>query len=158
MEHTRLERLALASATHPRWTIGAWIVATLLAFVTIGALLGGALTTEGNPTNDPQSQRAKDVREATFPAASAGAITDIVVVRSPRYTVDAPEYRCFVRELGDKVGAAKDVESVRTYLGARNASLVSPDRHSTMVQFAMPDDTSSGIDDVIDTVRTADAH
>jgi RND superfamily putative drug exporter len=157
MRHTRLERLALASATHPRWTIGAWIAATLLAFVTIGALLGGALTTEGNPTNNPQSQRAKDVREAAFPAASSAAITDIVIVRSSRYTVDAPEYRSFVRELAGRVGAAKKVESVRTYLGTRNASLVSRDRHATMVQFAMPDESSSGVDDVIDAVREADA-
>jgi putative drug exporter of the RND superfamily len=157
MKHTRLERLALASATHPRWTIGAWVVAMLLAFVTIGALLGGALTTEGNPTNNPQSQRAKDVREAAFPAASSAAITDIVIVHSARYKVDAPEYRSFVRELAGMVAGAKDVESVRTYLRADDPSLVSRDRHATMLQFAMPNESSSGIDDVIDAVQKADA-
>jgi putative drug exporter of the RND superfamily len=157
MKHTRLERLALASATHPRWTIGAWVVAMLLAFVTIGALLGGALTTEGKPTNSPQSQRAKDIREAAFPAASSAAITDVVIVHSARYTVDAPAYRSFVRELAGGVAAAKGVESVRTYLGTRDPSLVSGDRHATLVQFAMPDESSSGIDDVIDAARKADA-
>src|SRR5262249_15119265 len=105
METTRLERLALASARPPRRTLGAWLAAVLLAVVAIGALLGGALTTEGKPTNNPQSQRAKHVREAAFSAASSAAITDIVVVRSSRYTVDAPRFRALVRRLAGEVRA-----------------------------------------------------
>jgi RND superfamily putative drug exporter len=149
--------LALASARHPRRTIGAWVAAMLVAVVAIGALLGGALTTEGKPTNDPQSQQAKDIREAAFSAASSAAITDIVIVRSSRYTVDAAPFRTFVRTLSGELRAAKKVESVRSYLGARDPSLVSKDRHATMVQFAMPDESSSGIDHVISAVRRADA-
>jgi putative drug exporter of the RND superfamily len=152
-----LKRLALASASHPWRTIGAWVAAMVVAFVAIGGLLGGALTTEGNPTNNPQSERANDVREAAFPASSSAAMTDIVVVRSPRYTVDAPAFRTLVRRLAGEVREAEDVESIRTYLGARDPSLVSKDRHATMVQFAMPDESSSGIDDVISAVQRADA-
>jgi putative drug exporter of the RND superfamily len=157
MNATSLERLALASARHPRRIIGAWVVAMLVAVVAIGALLGGALTTEGNPTNNPQSQRAKDVREAAFPAAASSAITDIVVVRSLRYTVDAAQFRTFVRALADEVRGAKGVESIRTFFATHDPSLVSRDRHSTMVQFAMPDESSSGIDDVVSAVRRAAA-
>jgi putative drug exporter of the RND superfamily len=157
MNSTRLERLALASARHPWRTIGVWAAAMVLAFVAIGALLGGALTTEGNPTNNPQSERAKDVREAAFSSASSAAITDIVVVRSSQYTVDAPPFRAFVRRLAGEVGKAEDVESVRTYLRANDPSLVSRDRHATMVLLAMPDESSSGIDDVISAVKEADA-
>jgi uncharacterized membrane protein YdfJ with MMPL/SSD domain len=157
MKATKLQRLALASARHPRRTIGAWVAALVLAVVAIGGLLGGALTTEANPTNNPQSQRAKDVRDAAFPAASSGAITDIVVVRSERYTVDAPRFRTSVRELAGEVRRAKDVKSVRTYLEAADPSLVSRDRHATMVQFAMPDESNNGIDDVISAVQRANA-
>jgi uncharacterized membrane protein YdfJ with MMPL/SSD domain len=157
MNATWLRRLALASAGHPWRTIGAWIAAMLVAVVAIGALLGGALTTEGKPTNNPQSEQAKSVREAAFPAASSAAITDIVVIRSPRYTVDAPQFRSFVRRLAGEVRGAEDVKSIRTYLGADDPSLISKDRHATMVQFAMPDESSSGIDDVISAVRRADA-
>jgi putative drug exporter of the RND superfamily len=157
MNATRLERVALASAMHPRRTIALWVAAMVLAFVAIGALLGGALTTEGNPTNNPQSERAKDVREAAFPAASSAGVTDIVVVRSSRYAVDAPPFRAFVRRLAGEVGTAKNVESVRTYLRAPNPSLVSRDRHATLVLLAMPDESSSGIDDVVSAVKQADA-
>jgi RND superfamily putative drug exporter len=128
----------------------------LLAFVAIGALLGGALTTEGKPTNNPQSQRAKDLREAAFPAGSSAGMTDVVVVRSQRYAVDTPRFRAFVGGLADEVRAAKGVKGVRTYLPADDPSLVSRDRHATMVQFAMPSESSSGIDTVIAAVRHAD--
>ena len=156
MNATRLERLALASARRPWRTISAWVAAMLVAVVAIGALLGGALTTEGKPTNNPQSERANDVREAAFPAASSAAITDIIIVRSPRHTVDAPRFRTFVRMLADEVRGAKGVKSIRTYFGADDPSLVSRDRRATMVQFAMPDESSSGIDDVVSAVRRAD--
>src|SRR5215831_13229714 len=154
---TRLQRLALACARNPWRSIGAWLAAMLVAVVAIGALLGGALTTERNPTNNPQSQRAKDVREAAFPAASTAAMTDVVVVRSSRYTVDAPRFRAFVNKLAGEVRAAKNVESVRAYTQVLDSSLVSRDRHATMVQFAMPNESTSGIDDVISAVRRADA-
>jgi uncharacterized membrane protein YdfJ with MMPL/SSD domain len=157
MKLTRLQRLALACARNPWKAIGAWLAAMLVAVVAIGALLGGALTTEGNPTNNPQSMRARDVREAAFPAASNAAMTDVVVIRSERYTVDAPRYRAFVRNLAGQVGEAKNVESVHTYLGVQGAALVSKDRHATLVQFAMPDESTSGIDDVISAVQRADA-
>jgi RND superfamily putative drug exporter len=129
----------------------------LIAFVAIGTLLGGALTTEGNPTNNPQSQRAKDVREAAFPAASSAGITDIVDIRSSRYTVDSARFRTVVRRLAGEVSDAEDVKGVRTYLTTRDPSLVSKNRHATMLQLAMPDESSSGIDDVISAVRRADA-
>jgi uncharacterized membrane protein YdfJ with MMPL/SSD domain len=157
VRRTRLERLAVACARRPWRAIGAWIAAVVVAIVLVGALLGGALTTEGNPTNNPQSERAKDARDAAFPAASGAAITDIVVVRSPRYAVGTPQFRRLVRALAGEVRSAEGVESVRTYLGTHDTSLVSKDRHATMVQFAMPDESSSGIDDVIDAVQRADA-
>ncbi len=157
MNSTMLERVALASARHPRRTIALWLAAMVLAFAAVGALLGGALTTEGKPTNNPQSERAKDALEAAFPTASSAAITDIVVVRSPQYTVKDPRFRAFVRRLGSEVRGAKGVESVRTFFGAHDPSLVSADRHATLVQFAMPDESSSGIDDVVTAVKHADS-
>jgi RND superfamily putative drug exporter len=130
----------------------------VIAFVAIGTLLGGALTTEGKPTNNPRSQRAKDVREAAFPAASGAAITDVIVVRSTRSAVDAPPFRSFVGALAAEVREAKGVEGVRTYLEANDSSLVSKDRHATIVQFAMPKESSSGIDDVVSDVQRADSN
>jgi len=46
-----------------RWSVG---VACLLAFIAVGALLGGRRTTEGKPTNDPESKHAADLRATTL--------------------------------------------------------------------------------------------
>ena len=66
------------SARHPWRAFGGWIVLVVLGVLAIGALLGGALTTEGNPTNNPESQRAEEAINDSFPAATTAAITDIV--------------------------------------------------------------------------------
>jgi RND superfamily putative drug exporter len=148
------QALATASARHPWRTIGAWVAVVGAAVVAIVALLGGALTTKGNPTNNPQSQRAGDALSRAFPPTASGAVTDIVVVRSARYTVDAPQFRQLVRALRSDVRYAGGVDSVRTYLDTRDPSLVSQDRHATMVQFA--DASDDGIDEIVGAVERAD--
>jgi uncharacterized membrane protein YdfJ with MMPL/SSD domain len=152
---SRISALALASARHPWRTVVAWIAAVVVAIVAIGGLLGGALSTEGHPTNNPQSERAKDVLTGAFPPTVQGAVTDIVVVRSSKYTVDAPQFRALVRSLAADVRAAGDVASVRTYLDASDPSLVTNDRHATMVQFS--DASDDGIDDIVGAVERADS-
>jgi RND superfamily putative drug exporter len=148
------QALALTSARHPWRTIGLWVAAVVVAVVAIGALLGGSLTTEGNPTNDPQSQRAKDALSQAFPPTVSAAVTDILVVRSPRYTVDTPRFRALVRGLASEVRRA-GVDSVQTYLDAGDPALVTTDRHATMVQFSEASD--DGIDEIVGAVERADA-
>jgi putative drug exporter of the RND superfamily len=148
------QALASTSARHPWRTIGAWLAAVVVAVVAIGALLGGALTTEGKPTNNPQSERAQDAVDRAFPSTLRAAVTDIVVIRSPRYTVDAPQFEGLVRRLAATIRRAGGVASVRTYLDARDPSLVTKDRHATMVQFA--DASDDGIEDIVGAVQRAD--
>jgi hypothetical protein len=135
------QAFASASASHPRRAIG--------------TLLDGSLTMEGNPTNNPQSQRAKDVLSRAFPPTVSAAVTDIVVVYSSRYTVDAPQFRALVRGLAATARQAGGVDSVRTYLDARDPAPVAKDRQATMVQFA--DASDDGIDDIVGAVERADA-
>ena len=61
------ERLARASARHPWRTISAWVAVSVAAVVAIVGLLGGSLTTEGAPTNNPESERAIAVQERGVP-------------------------------------------------------------------------------------------
>ena len=64
--------LAAASARHPWRVLAAWLVVTLTAFAAIALLLGGSLTTEGRPTNDPESLAAEEARFEAFPPDPAG--------------------------------------------------------------------------------------
>jgi RND superfamily putative drug exporter len=144
----------MMSARHPWRTIAAWVGLVVVGVVAIGALLGGALTTEGKPTNNPQSQRAKDALSAAFPPTGSAAVTDIVIVRSPRYTVDAPQFKALVGRLASDVRLA-GVAGVRTYLDRRDPSLVTRDRHATMLQFSKASD--DGIDAIVGAAERADA-
>ena len=146
-----LQGIALACARHPWRTIAAWIVLIVLAVVAIGAFL--TLTTEGNPTNDPQSQRAEDLLAASFPPTVGAAMTDIVVVRSDRYRAHTPRFDAVVRSLGREIRSAGGVDAVRTYLSSTDPTLVSRDRRAAMVQFA--DSSDDGIDHIVAAVHRA---
>ena len=132
------ESLASASARHPWRTIGAWVVVTVLAVVAMVTLLGGSLTTEGAPTNNPESERADDARLAAFPPDPSTAVSDVVVIRSDEYTVDAPQFKAFVRRFvdDDEISA---LAAARTYLDVERGR-VSEDRHATIIPIALFDD------------------
>jgi putative drug exporter of the RND superfamily len=135
-----MKRLVLASASHPWRTIGLWAASAVAAIVAIGALLGGALSTDNHPTDNRQSQRAKHLIDRSFPAGSGASEADVIVVRSERYTVDAPQFRAVVAGLTAKV--------------RHEPGVASQDRHATLV----PVNTDSdGIEDVIAAVERADA-
>jgi uncharacterized membrane protein YdfJ with MMPL/SSD domain len=148
------ETVAMMSARHPWRAIAVWVGLVVVGVVSIGALLGGALTTEGKPTNNPQSQRAKDALSAAFPPTGSAGVTDIVVVRSRRYTVDAPEFKALVGALAADVRRA-GVASLHTYLDRADPSLVTRDRHATMLQFSKASD--DGIDAIVGAAERADA-
>jgi uncharacterized membrane protein YdfJ with MMPL/SSD domain len=147
--------LARASAAHPWRTLAAWAAAVLLSFVAVAGLLPGALTTEGKPTNDPQSEAATDVQARAFPPDPERAVSDLVIVRSEQYGVDSAPFRGFVERLAAGVRATEGVQTVRSYLDGTDPSLVSRDRQATLLPILVGD--VDQIDGVIDVVREADA-
>jgi uncharacterized membrane protein YdfJ with MMPL/SSD domain len=147
------QSIAVASARHPWRSIGAWVVAAFLAVAAIGVLLGDSLTTEGRPTNDPESERAIDVIARAFPPDPETSTTDVVVVRSELYTIEAPEYRAFVRRLLDDSDAPA-LQQGRSYLTEPSSAAISADRHATLVSVAILDDADTP--DVVEAVEAAD--
>jgi putative drug exporter of the RND superfamily len=130
--------LAAASARRPWRTLGTWTVVAVLAIVAIVLLLGGSLTTEGKPTNNPVSERADEARLAAFPSDPSNT-TDIVVIRSEEHTVDSPQFASFVRDFVAEPQITA-LGRARTYLSDEGAALVSEDRHATIVPIALLDD------------------
>jgi uncharacterized membrane protein YdfJ with MMPL/SSD domain len=147
------ERLARACAAHPGRTLGAWGLALLASILALAFLLTG-LTTEAKGTNNPHSERADERYVAAFPPRPEAIVTDVVVVRSERHTVDDPEFERFVRELDRGLRATGAVASGRTYYGTNDASLVSRDRHATLNPIFLTDD-SSGAEAVIERAQEA---
>ena len=149
------ERLARESSRRPWLTVAGWVAAFLLAGVAIALLLGGGLTTGARVTGDPEYLRAADVQLRAFPADPARTVTDFAIVRSDRHTVDDPEFQAFVRELVRDGRATNAVQGARTYLDTRDPSLVSRDRHATIVPLSVPEVDDIG--SVVDVVERADA-
>ena len=87
--------LALASARHPVRTILAWVAACILAVAAIALLLGDALTSEAEVTNNPESYQAYDLmnERLTRTPETDPLTTDVVLVRSSTLTVGESAFR-----------------------------------------------------------------
>ena len=132
------QTIASASARHPWRTIGVWIATFVLAMAAIGVLLGDSLTTEGAPTNNPESERAIDVIARAFPPTPETFTTDVVIVRSEQYRLDDPAFEAFVRNLLESSETSALAEA-RSYLTEPEAP-ISADGHATLIPIAILDD------------------
>jgi hypothetical protein len=78
-----------------------WGVAVVVALVLVATSLHG-LTSNAPVVGSPQSTRAARQIAKAFPPSPARAtreVSDVVVVSSSRYRVDAPQFRAFVAQL-----------------------------------------------------------
>jgi len=131
-----------------------WGVVLLGSIAALVFALTG-FTTEAAATNNPQSDRADARLVAAFPPDPQRAVTDLVVVRSTSLTVDDQQFRTFVAGLvrtGRESGA---VLNAITYFDTQDPTLVSADRHATLIPVNIGDDEDAGA--VIDAVQGADA-
>src|SRR5512132_4055751 len=142
------ERLARACSRHPWRAIGGWIVAVVLAVAALALLLGD-LTTEGHPTNNPESQRATALIAQGFPPDPSRETSDLVVISSTRYTVDDPQYRAFVVKLVAAGRATGGVANARVYYRTHDKTQISSDRHAILIPIVIPDtDDAGAVEDV----------
>jgi uncharacterized membrane protein YdfJ with MMPL/SSD domain len=145
------ERLARTCALHPWRTIAAWLVAIVLAFVAVAAFLGGSLTTEGEVTNNPESEQAYALEAERFPQRVEGVATELVVVRSDRYTVDDPEFRARLQELA---AVARDTGSVAEAGNPlEDETLVAPDRDAVLIPIRLAGDPEDAVVPLIEAVE-----
>jgi putative drug exporter of the RND superfamily len=147
------ERIARACSAHPGRTLAAWGVALVASILAVMFLLTG-LTSEGTGTNNPESERADARYLAAFPPDPKRIVTDVIVVHSDRYTVGQPQFRGQVQGLAQILRAKQGVASVHTWYATNDPSLVSLDRHATLIPLFVYDADYAG--DVIEAVDRAD--
>ena len=107
------EALATASARRPWRTVTLWVVLLISAGLLTSALLGDALTTSIEFTDNPESFQARDLIEEV--RGEAGD-TEFVVVTSETTAADDPVFVDFVSEIQAALTASSAVESVGSYL------------------------------------------
>ena len=150
------ESIARTTSRHPWITIGAWAALLVMAVLLTVMFLGDALTSEGRVTNNPESQRANRLIEERI-GSPDNTISETVIIRSSDLTVDDPAYRTYVEELFSSLTAlGNDVIAggVHYYLTG-DESLVSRNRHTTLMPLVMPADADSQIESVHEVVDGA---
>lgn len=151
--------LARASGRRPWLTIGVWVALLLVAAALVFNFLGEALTTEADFTNNPEAKRARQLLEERL--GGPQEVNEVVIVRSQALAVDDPAFQAFVEGLYSQVLALGSdvVQGGTNYYQARDEALVSEDRHTTILPFAMAGDfeaADNNIDQVLNVVRRAD--
>jgi uncharacterized membrane protein YdfJ with MMPL/SSD domain len=148
------EGLARASSRRPWRTIAVWGVLVVAAIGATAALLPGALTTDVEVTNNPESERAARVLQRHFPPThdNPAVAGEILVVRSESHAVEEPAFRRFVARLVREGRSRRVVFGARSYLTDRDPSLVSGDRHATIVPLLL----GGEVDPLLDLVRQSD--
>ena len=148
------QRLARVAAVHPWRVVAAWGLILLASVVAIGGLIGTAFTSDGSITSNPDSIKADQVLAENF--AQADRIEDAVVVYSVQLTSEDPEFREFVADLRSSIEGTGAAQTVRDPYAA-DASGISEDGHAAVVTLVLGADPETGIVEVIDEVRDADA-
>lgn len=137
--------LARNSARRPLLTIGIWIAGLAVSGALIATLLGGALVTDIEFTDNPESSQALKLMEERLSEPSTGPAEEqtddeTVIVRSATYTVDDPEFRSAVEGLFSNLTALGDdiVKGGTTYYLTGDPSMVSTNRHATLIPLILP--------------------
>ena len=133
------ERIARACAAHPGRTFAAWGVVLVASIGAIVTLMTG-LTTDAVVNGNPESAQADRLFAGAFPPDPKRFVTDVIVVRSTSLTVDSPEFRRVVDNLEREARNSGALISSRTYYGTGDKSLVSRDRHATLIPVFVVDD------------------
>jgi len=126
----------------------------VIGFALISGLLGSALSSEGDVTNNPESKQAEELIDERFPERDP--VDEVVIVRSDEVTVRAPAFRERVGSLAEQLGRSDKVEEVSSYLDPRGEVLVSEDAHATILPVILAADEEESIDEVVEIVQRAD--
>jgi putative drug exporter of the RND superfamily len=144
--------LARWSAKRRLTVIAIWVGLFLIGGLLTSRYLSGALTTQAEFTNNPDSKQAQQLLEQRLSGPRRS--NEVVIVRSDSNTVTDPAFKAYVQRLVgdlDALGPAV-VQQVTDPYQAGNR-LVSADRHATLIPVTMAgtlDDADKNIDKMLD--------
>lgn len=151
------ERLARMSAKRPWWVVLLWVGLFVFSGYLIVNLLGDALTTDADLTTNPESKQARALIEERLHGPQRS--NEIVIVQSQTLTVDDPAFQQHVEQLYQNITAlGPDVIAGGTnYFESHDESLVSGDRHITILPFTMTGTLADANDNVGAVIDIVDA-
>ena len=156
--------MAAISARHPWWVIGIWVLFLVLAAVALPGLKGALSGDEMKFLSNPDSVQGQTLLSERMPglSTSSGAM-ETILVHSDELTVDDPAFRQVVTQTAAAVAAEKelvaqayDYYQILQFQPETAESLVSADRHTTLIPVSLAGsaaDTGDGIEEYISLVE-----
>jgi len=127
---------------HPWRVIAAWLAAMLVGVVLIAQHAGTAFSTQVQRYDGSGSSRAEALMRQRFAdRPESGQPNEILVLHSPSMTVDDPRFQAQAQAAADRLAALQGNTIVwaLSYFISGDATLVSADRHSTLVPMRVRD-------------------
>ena len=148
------ESLAVASSRHPWRILAFWGLAVVVSLWVSANLFASAVSTEDRFLNEPESQIAADLLQERLRGPLR--VTEMLIVRSDELTVDDPAFEEQVSGLTlSVVGLGSEIVQIAVnYYMLGDESMVSSDRHTTIIPVVMAGDVNQVVGN-IDTVREA---
>jgi putative drug exporter of the RND superfamily len=142
------QSLARAAARRPWLTVGIWAGILVLAFLSISLMMGGVLTNDNKMLNQPEAVQAQNILDSRL--GKSDNINETVIVQSSTLTVDDPQFKSQVTELQAQLIGLGDqvVVGAVNYYETGDPSMISADRHSTIIAYAMPKGGDKNIEQV----------
>jgi putative drug exporter of the RND superfamily len=132
--------------------IAIWVGLFLLGGLLTSSYLSGALTTQAEFTNNPDSKQARQLLEQRLSGPRRS--NEVVIVRSESKTVTDPKFKAYVQRLkGDLDALIPAVVQQATDPYQAGNQLVSDDRHAILIPVTMAgtlDDANANIDKLLD--------
>jgi RND superfamily putative drug exporter len=151
-----VRRLTNWSARHPWRVLAVWGFAVLVGIALTAAFIGD-LTTESEVTNNPESEQAYELIGSRIPYDPEDEVSELIVVRSPSFTVDDPEFRSKVIALAGAVRREDGVVVHHPYeRQGIQVDLISTDTHAALVTVGLIADAEADVEEVIEEVERAD--
>jgi uncharacterized membrane protein YdfJ with MMPL/SSD domain len=144
-----VRRLTNWSARHPWRVLAVWGFAVLVGIALTAAFIGD-LTTESEVTNNPESEQAYELIGSRIPYDPEDEVSELIVVRSPSFTVDDPEFRSKVIALAGAVRREDGVVVHHPYeRQGIQVDLISTDTHAALVTVGLIADAEADVEEVI---------
>lgn len=134
-------RAAAFSYRHKWRVLGAWVLLIVLAGVAASGL-SKVLTTDQKDLSNSDSAQATRLIHDRF---GNQPLTEVVVVRDNSATVSDPTFQTTVQTLASTLQGTKGVAQVQTYYSANDPSMVSADKHATLVSIVLAGNGDSTI-------------
>lgn len=139
------ENLARLSAQRPKQILALWIFLLGAAGYLITQFLSSALVNDISFHKNLESDQARQIVVQSF--GGSDKVNETIIVSSPSYTVDQPEFQAAVGDVLTGVSALKDnVESVVSYYQAPNPAFVSADQHMTIIPVTLTGGFNESVD------------